>query len=131
VGVTGLDDFDSGLAAVAQARPDALMILEDPLMSGKQYERIADFTLINRIPSMSEAGERVRAGGLVGYGRNLPALWRRGAGYVDRILKGANPGDLPIEQPNKFDFLINLKTAQALGITIPPSLLGQTTELIQ
>ncbi len=83
-GVTDLDDFDQGLAAVAQARPEALMILEDPLMAGNQYGRIADFALTNRLPSMSEAGERVSAGGLVSYGRNLPALFRREPGTWTR-----------------------------------------------
>ena len=84
-----------------------------------------------RLPAMYIRRDFVDAGGLMSYGTDFSALWRRAAAYVDKILKGARPADLPVEQPTKFDFVVNLRTAQALGLTIPPSVLQQATELIQ
>jgi putative ABC transport system substrate-binding protein len=86
-------------------------------------QRIVDFTATRRLPAMFHARGFVDAGGLMSYGANIPDLYRRVATFVDKILKGAQPGDLPVEQPVKFDLVINLKTAQALGLTIPPTLL--------
>jgi len=94
-------------------------------------ERIVAFAAKHRLPSMGNAREFVELGGLMGYGANVTDLNRRAAIYVDRILKGAKPGDLPVEQPTKFELVINLKTAKALGLTIPQSLLRQADELIQ
>ena len=93
--------------------------------------RILDFTATHRVPAMYGAREFPKAGGLVSYGTNLPALYRGLATYVDRILRGARPGDLPVEQPTKFELIINLRTAKALGLTIPQSLLLRADETIE
>ena len=129
-GVTSPEDLDSGLATATTAGADALLVLADPLTNSHRA-RITDFAVRNRLPSMYEAQESVLAGGLASYGRNLPDLYRRAATYVDKILRGANPADLPVEQPTEFDLVINLKTAHALGLTIPQSVLQQATEVIQ
>jgi putative tryptophan/tyrosine transport system substrate-binding protein len=124
------DDLDRAFAAIARERPDALVITGDPV---HQFHvgRIIDFATKMRLPSMYQLKENVIAGGLMSYGANLPELFRRGALYVDRILKGAKPGDLPIEQPMTFELVINLKTAEALGLTIPPTLLFQADEVLR
>src|SRR4029434_4054497 len=93
--------------------------------------RIAAFTAQARLPAISHAREFPEAGGVMVYGVSIPDLFRRAADYVDKILKGAKPADLPVEQPRKFELVINLKTAQALGLTIPPTLLFQADEVIQ
>jgi putative ABC transport system substrate-binding protein len=93
--------------------------------------RIVELETRNRIPAMHDTREYVDATGFMSYGPSLADLWRRAAGYVDKILKGAKPGDLPVEQPTKFELVISLKTAKALGLTIPQSLLGRADEVIQ
>jgi putative ABC transport system substrate-binding protein len=111
-------------------RPDALFVANSA--SNFAYRRsIADFALQSRLPAIHPFRESVDAGGLMSYGANVPDLYRRAAGYVDRILKGAHPGELPVEQPTKFDLAINLKTANLLGLTIPPALLLQADELVR
>jgi putative ABC transport system substrate-binding protein len=125
-----LGDFDSAFTTVAGQRPDALDALDEGLVESHFIE-VAAFALTNRLPSISEARPFAAAGGLASYGPNIFDLNRRAATYVDRILKGAHPRELPIEQPTKFDFAVNLKTAQTLGITVPPAVLAQTTEVLQ
>ncbi len=128
--VRGPDDFAAAFAKMRRERPDALMILDDPLLF--QYRAsIVDFAAKRRLPAMHPFRESVEAGGLIAYSVNLAELNRRAAEYVDKILKGAKPADLPVEQPTKFELVINLKTAKALGLTIPPSLLGRADEVIQ
>jgi putative tryptophan/tyrosine transport system substrate-binding protein len=126
----GPDDFAGALAAAATGRAGALTVVEDPLMTTRRSQ-IVDFAAKSRLPAIYGPKEFVDAGGLMSYGVNAADMYRRAATYVDKILKGAKPADLPIEQPTKFDLVINLKTAKALGLTIPPSLLGRADEVIQ
>ncbi len=107
-----------------------MAILPDPLFAG-HLKRIADLAVQSRLPSIFHLKEFADAGGLVAYGPDRSAMFRRAALYVDKILKGAKPADLPIEQPTKFELVINLKTAKALGLTIPPSLLAQADRVIE
>jgi putative ABC transport system substrate-binding protein len=123
-------DFAGAFAAITRSRADALLTLAQPLI--EVYRRqIVDFTVTQRLPAIFHRRGFVEAGGLMSYGANAPDLYRRAATFVDKILKGAQPAELPVEQPVKFDLVINLKTAKALGITIPPVLLFQATEVIQ
>jgi putative ABC transport system substrate-binding protein len=124
------DDFDRVFAALNKERPDGLYVSGGPLMF-VNGQRIAGLALESRLPSVYALREAVNAGGLMYYGADLAASYRHVATYVDKILKGTKPADLPVEQPTKFDFAINLRTAQALGLTIPPAVLAQATEVIQ
>jgi len=128
--VRGPDDFDNAFAAIARERPDALITFSDALTLNHQRQ-IVDFATQYRLPLISEVREFAEAGGLMTYGASLPALIRRAAYYVDRILKGSKPADLPVERPTKFELVLNLTTAKALGITMPPSLLLLADEVIQ
>jgi putative tryptophan/tyrosine transport system substrate-binding protein len=111
-------------------RPDALFVLSDGLTFRHRAE-IIRWATDSRVPAMYEIREYVEAGGLMAYGPRRPELFQRLAAYVDQILKGAKPGELPIEAPTAFELVINLKTAQALGLILPPSLLSQATEVIR
>jgi ABC-type uncharacterized transport system substrate-binding protein len=111
-------------------RADALYLLDNPV-TGTNEPRISEFALARRLPTMSGNRRFATVGGLIAYGTNDPDMARRAASYVDKILKGAKPADLPVERPALFDFVVNLRTAQALGLTIPPSVLQQATEVIQ
>jgi putative ABC transport system substrate-binding protein len=113
-----------------RARAGALTVLVSAMFVNER-RRLVDLAAKNRLPAVYPWREYVDAGGLMAYGPNVADLYRRAASYVDKILKGANPGDLPVEQPTKFELVINLKTAKALGLTIPPSLLGRADEVIQ
>ena len=126
----GPNDFDRAFAAMVKQRAGALLVLAEPV-SLLHRTPLAELAAKNRLPAIYGFREYVEAGGLLAYGPNLSDLWRRAATYVDKILKGARPGDLPVEQPTKFELVINLKTAKALGLTIPPSLLGRADEVIQ
>ncbi|PYN40560.1 MAG: ABC transporter substrate-binding protein, partial [Candidatus Rokuibacteriota bacterium] len=126
----GPHDFEQVLAAIAGKRPDALMTTADPLIASYSTP-IVDFVAKHRLLSMYPGREFVDAGGLMFYGGSVPEMYRRAAVYVDRILKGSKPSDLPVEQPTKFDMVINLKTAKAFGLTIPQSLLLRADEIIQ
>ena len=119
--IRGLADLDSALAAIKQRRPDAMLTLGDPL-TFRLRSSIAEFAAKERLPAMYPFRQFVDAGGLMSYGANLTDLFRRAAGHVDKILKGAKPADLPVEQPTRFEFVINARAAKALGLTIPPSL---------
>ena len=130
VEVQRANEFGRAFATMTQAHPDALITLAEPLTIAHRRE-IADFARSHRLPMISQLREFAAAGGLLTYGASLPALFRRAAAYVDRILKGAKPADLPVEQPTTFELVINLKTAQALGLTIPPTLLFQADEVIR
>jgi putative ABC transport system substrate-binding protein len=123
--------FESAFAEMAQEHIEALLVLPHPLLF-RHRARLVALVAERHLPTIwGPFRECVEAGGLMAYGPNLREQYRRAAYFVDKILKGAKPADLPVEQPTKFDLLINLKTAQALGITIPPVLLFQATEVIQ
>ncbi len=130
LGVREPEDFDTAFAAMTRNRPDAFFLVTDALTTLNR-KRIIDFAAAHRIPAMYEFDFLVRDGGLMSYGWDLDDNLRRAAVYVDKILKGAKPGDLPVEQPTRYYLLINLKTAKALGLTIPPSVLLRADEVIQ
>jgi putative tryptophan/tyrosine transport system substrate-binding protein len=130
VEVRSVDDFERAFSALKTGGAEALIVAGSGLTSTNAGQ-IANLAMKQRLPSMVSSRDRVDAGGLIAYGPNLAELWRRAATYVDKILKGAKPGDLPIEQPTKFELIINLKTAKALGLTLPPSLLRRADEVIQ
>jgi putative ABC transport system substrate-binding protein len=127
----GPQEIDSAFAAMTSERVGALMVLADAILGLNQRGQIAALAAERRLPAVYGVREYAEAGGLLVYSANLLDLERRAATYVDKILKGTKPGDLPVEQPTKFELVINLKTAKALGITIPPTLLFQATEVIQ
>jgi len=126
----GPNEFDGAFAAMAKERVGALLVVADSLFIFHRT-RLADLAARSRLPAAYGVREHVEAGGLMSYGPSLRDLFRRGATYVDKILKGAKPADLPVEQPTQFELVINLKTAKALGLTIPQSLLQRADELIQ
>jgi putative tryptophan/tyrosine transport system substrate-binding protein len=128
--VRGADDFKKVFAALSKERPDGLYVPPGPLHTTNR-NRIVDFTLKSRLPSMWGNREFVDAGGLMSYDADLADSYRRVAYFVDRILKGAKPADLPVEQPTKFEFVINLKTAKQIGLTIPPEVLARANRLIK
>lgn len=123
-------EYATVLKTSLKERPHALVQLSSPLIR-QASPLVADFTLRNRLPATSMFRLFAEAGGLMTYGPDLPAFFSRTASYVDRILKGANPGDLPIEQPATFELLVNLKTARGLGLTIPPALLARADQVIE
>jgi putative ABC transport system substrate-binding protein len=124
------DELDGAFAAMAREKVGAVLVVSDT-MFGAQRARLADLAAKTRLPSMHGTRSNVEAGGLMYYGPNFPDQWRRGASFVDKILKGTNPADLPVEQPTKFELVVNLKTAKALGITIPQKVLARADEVIQ
>ena len=130
VQVQGPEEFETAFASVISARAGAV-IIQNNFLFNSHIRRFADLAIKHRLPAMYPFRNFTDAGGLVVYGPNSTDLQRRAAAYVDRILKGAKPADLPIEQPTKFDLVINLKTAKALGLTIPPSLLSRADEVIR
>jgi putative ABC transport system substrate-binding protein len=122
--------LDGMFAAIARARVDGLTVLTDPLTL-RHRASVVSLAAKHRLPAVYGFGEFVRAGGFMVYGANIPDLFYRAAAYVDRILKGARPADLPVEEPTKFELVINLKAAKGLGLTIPQSLLARADEVIQ
>jgi len=124
------DEFDGAFVAMAKERVDGLIVLADPL-TVRYRTRIVELAAKNRLPTIYQFAEFVRVGGLIAYGTSVPDVFRRAAIYVDKVFRGARPADLPIEQPTKFELVINLKTAKALGLTIPQSLLSRADEVIE
>jgi len=123
-------DFDKAFEDATRARAGALAIMPDPLFAGN-LKRIAELAAKNRLPSIFHLEEFVESGGLVAYGVDRPDQFRRGATYVDKILKGTKPSDLPVEQPTKFEFIVNLKAAKQIGLTIPPNVLARADKVIR
>jgi putative tryptophan/tyrosine transport system substrate-binding protein len=126
----GPEEFDSAFAAMTRERAGALYVVGDPVLS-RHRKRLAELAAKSRLPAVYELKDHAEAGGLMAYGPSLLDMYRRAATYVDKILKGAKPADLPVEQPTKFELVINLKAAKALGLTIPQSLLARADEVIQ
>jgi putative ABC transport system substrate-binding protein len=130
LGVREPNDFDSAFAAMTQQRPDALFLVTDALTLLNR-QRVIEFAAAHRIPAMYEFAGLVRDGGLMSYGADFDENYRRAASYVDRIFKGAAPATLPVERPRRYFLTINLKTAKALNLTIPPALLLRADQVIE
>jgi putative tryptophan/tyrosine transport system substrate-binding protein len=130
VPATGPDDIAGAFSAMTRERADALSLFPSPMLFA-EYGRIAKLAAENRMPTIYVAREGVDVGGLMSYGTNLPDLFRKTAIYVDKILKGTKPAELPVQQPTKFELVINLKTAKALGLTMPSTLLSSADEVIE
>ena len=128
--VLGPTDIETAFRAATKARADALVVLPSPVLTD-QRARVANLALKSRLPAIYFRQEFVEAGGLVSYGTSFTDLSRRAATYVDKILKGAKPAELPVEQPKKFEFVINLKTAKQIGLTIPPNVLARADRVIR
>jgi putative ABC transport system substrate-binding protein len=131
VEVPRAEDFDRAFAAVTKARAQALIVPGVNPLAFANRSQIASFAQTNRLPSMFAQKEYVDAGGLMSYGPSTPDMHRRAATYVDKILKGTKPADLPVEQPKKFEFIINLKAAKQIGLTIPPNVLARADRVIK
>src|SRR5262245_18510505 len=129
--VRAADDFEKVFAALNKQRPDGLFVLGGGPQMRANQRRIVSFALKSRLPSIYSQAEYVDAGGLMSYGNDIAEQYRRVAYFVDRILKGAKPADLPVEQPTKFELVINLKTAEQIGLTIPPEVLARVNRLIK
>jgi putative ABC transport system substrate-binding protein len=123
-------DYERAFQAAAKGRANAVVTISLPLARSYR-KRITNLAIKNRLPSMFEGSTWVEAGGLMSYAANDTDQYRRAAAYVDKILKGTNPADLPVEQPKKFEFLINLKTAKQIGLTIPPNVLARADRVIK
>ena len=130
VEVRGRNEFDGAFAAMVRERANGVVVAQDPVTFGSRSQ-VALLAARSRLPAVYGVREFAEAGGLMSYGPNIADQFRRAAIYVDKILKGAKPGDLPIEQPTKFELVINLKTAKALGLTIPPSLLQRADQVFE
>jgi putative ABC transport system substrate-binding protein len=129
--IQAADGFDRVFAALNKQRPEGLYVAGGGPVLGANQKRIAGFALKSRLPSMHNSRESVVAGGLMSYGADLADSYRRVAYYVDKILKGAKPADLPIEQPTKFELVINLRTAKQIGLTIPQKVLARADKVIK
>ena len=128
--VRSATEFDSAFSAIVQGRADVVLVLSTPLFVAGA-KPLAELALTHKLPSAFFPRENVVAGGLMSYSPNRADYWRRSAIYVDKILNGARPADLPVQQPTKFELVINLKTAKALGLTIPESFLSRVDEVIE
>ena len=130
VSVRAPNEIDSAFAKIAKDPAEALIALDDPLMA-LQSRRIVELAMLQQLPTISTERSYAEAGALLSYGANFPDLFRRAATYVDKILRGAKPADIPVEQPTSFELVINLKTAKALGLSLPPTLLARANEVIE
>jgi putative ABC transport system substrate-binding protein len=128
--ILGPKDIETAFRAAGKGRVDAVLILRSPVFNSHRTQ-VVDLAAKNRLPATYPQSEFVEAGGLMSYGVNQNALTRRAATYVDKILKGAKPADLPVEQPKKFEFIINLKAAKQIGLTIPPNVLVRADKVIK
>jgi len=128
--ILGPEDIETAFRAASKGRADTLLLLASPVLTS-QRTQIVDLAVKSRLPAIYNAPEFVEAGGLMSYGVNLTDLFRRAATYVDKILKGAKPADLPVEQPTKFELIINLKAAKQIGLTIPPNVLVRADKVIR
>ena len=128
--VRDANDFDRTFAAINKDRPDGIFVLGGPLMQ-RSFERIAGFAVKSRLPSMYDTRAAVDVGGLMFYGADVMEMYERVASFVDRILKGRKPADLPVEQPTRFELVINLKTAKQIGLTVPPNVLARAHRVIR
>ena len=128
--VRGPEDFAAAFAAIAEEHPEALLVLQDAVTMQHRKE-IVDFAIQQHLPSMYQEKEWVEAGGLISYGEDLRSMYRRAAYFVDRIFKGAKPADLPVEQAAKFEMVLNLRTAKAIGLSIPDSILALADEVVE
>ena len=126
-----VEDFEEAFAAIARERVDAVFVMASALTVRSRPALLAELAMRHRLPSMFGARENVAAGGLMSYAPDQVDLTRRAAAYIDKILKGAPPADLPVEQASTYQLIVNLKTAKALGITIPPTLLARADEVIE
>ena len=131
VEVAGPDDVDRALTALAQERPEALVVHPSVTVTPHGKRRVFEFTVQHRLPAIYTVAQMVETGGLLSYGASFPDLWRRAATYVDKILHGTKPADLPVEQPMKFELVINVHTAAQMGLTMPPSVLYQADKVIK
>ena len=128
--VRSLDDFESAFARAKRDGAQALITTTGPLINTQQRQ-VLDFAAKNRLPAMYPDSEFVEAGGLMSYAPNYTDLYRRAADFVDKILKGTKPADIPVEQPTKFEFVVNLKTAKQIGVTIPPNVLARADRVLK
>ena len=126
-----LDELEDAFSTISQERPDGLMVATNHPLIRRHRARIAEFAVKRRLPAIYTRSRFVRAGGLMSYSADRQQLFRRAATYVDKILKGAKPVDLPVERPTKFALVINLKTANQIGVTISPAVLLQATKVIR
>jgi putative tryptophan/tyrosine transport system substrate-binding protein len=130
LGVHAPDDFDAAFAAMTEKPPDAILMVTD-ILTVLNRKRVIDFAAAHRLPAVYEYAYLAHDGGLMAYGPNLETIYDRATGLADQILKGAHPADLPLELPTRFDLAINLKTAKALGLTIPESILVRADDVIE
>jgi putative ABC transport system substrate-binding protein len=130
VGVRKPEELEGAFSTLARRRVQALTVFQDGMFLARGPQLVA-LAARDRLPTMYATTDLVRDGGLIGYGVNLPEMYRGGASFVDRILKGAKPADLPVEQPTRFELVVNLRTAKALGLTIPPAVLARADEIIE
>jgi len=128
--VRNFEELGSAFSTLTAERPEALLQFPSAMFVA-QLARLVDFTLQQRLPSMFHSREFAELGGLMAYGANLPDLFRRSTAYIDKILRGSKPADLPVEQPTKFELVINLKTVKTLGLNIAPMLLARADEVIE